>query len=545
MRAILLMTFLLIVLCTHAFAIELSENEIKYTFKHSESNANQLEVKVEFLGSPSGQTTVITPWGGAVGHLLNKHIKFAIDNGGKAIDSNSEYTTFLHHPNARFTAEYTLTSNKENGSAMLPIIENAYIVLYPATTMLYPAKWDSSLMDATFDFSQLNEKYHIFSSYGLERIIKTNNSFDQVRFSQFFGSIKKPEILSNAYRQNYITTIGEWKLFKNISPTELLKKIIAYQRQVMKDENFPYYVACIVKQPDEITYKFSSGLHNNNTLFLYIPDSDNTEKFSHLKHMFSHESFHAWIGNKIKIPPNIFKRYRWFSEGFTDYFGLKLAHDGGFVTHEEYANILNYHINNYYNSIFRTISNQTYETIYDGFHAGFNFIQTRGHLVALLYDISHPNNGFHKLKNFIKDLVHHIDDQKQRFSESVFWELFEKNFDPEFKSILQKHIFDGNEIVLPNMQEFELYETTHQVIEPGFDVTSSLKAKVICNVQENTPAHQAGLRNNTPFIDIRVINDKDNNEAIAIILMQDNKSSLVQYVPNKIERKILNYRVRS
>jgi predicted metalloprotease with PDZ domain len=64
--------------------------------------------------------------------------------------------------------------------------------------------------------------------------------------------------------------------------------------------------------------------------------------------LISHEYFHTWIGGdqglKMPAPDEI---YKWFSEGFTDYYSFKLVKLMGTISNEDFLSYINQYLREY------------------------------------------------------------------------------------------------------------------------------------------------------------------------------------------------------
>src|SRR5262249_36887289 len=75
------------------------------------------------------------------------------------------------------------------------------------------------------------------------------------------------------------------------------------------------------------------------------------------KHLFAHELFHSWNGERIKLqqPERL---YYWFSEGFTDYYAGLLELRAGLVDLDEHVKKVNEMLMTYATSPALRVTNQ-------------------------------------------------------------------------------------------------------------------------------------------------------------------------------------------
>lgn len=137
----------------------------------------------------------------------------------------------------------------------------------------------------------------------------------------------------------------------------------------------------------KINYNAEGGIqvlafNGTKTKLSHAPNGLKEKRFKVI-YLLSHELFHSWLGSKLEVPFHLRHKYRWFFEGFTDYFGLQAAKEQGYITAQEYADILNYHLVDYHSSFLSNMPNDLYDQAHRAGTINYNFIQTRGHLLAI------------------------------------------------------------------------------------------------------------------------------------------------------------------
>ncbi len=521
------------------FSQELQKNEIKYSFQFNSENC--LNVNAEFIGDASGETNIIAPWE-AYNHLKENNIQYNVEGGMRVLNANVSNTKVAHNPNAKFKLNYNLCYDTSVSNAHLPVIQDEFFSFYSTNVLVYPSVNLDKKLKFIFDFSSLPKNNKVFSSFGEGRKIEVNKNIAEILFSQFVGGGIHPSIINIKNKPIYLIEHGEWSFFKDKSAQTIIKDLSVFQRNEMQDYDFPFYVITLIKQPDSVPFKTISGVHTKNSLTLTFPDGK-IEKFPKVLYVLSHELFHNWLGSKIEVPLNLRNKYRWFFEGFTDYLALKMAKDGGFITNEQYADILNFHIVDYYSSILNTIPNALYARLNNQSVGNYNFIQTRGHLLALAFSelLKDKNLPDDTIKVFINSLIQTSSENNNKLTEEAFWHCFDKYFDPDFKGLVKKHIFNGEMIMPPAIEGFHFIEKEIDVVEPGFNIIETINKGKLTKISKKSPAFQSGLVENATFKTYKLANDNLNNPQLCVVLQINHEDKEIQFKPEFKKVKIYQY----
>ena len=478
---------------------------------------------------------------GSYSHLGEKNIQYNAVGGIRVLENNINNLKFAHGPSAKFIVNYDLCHNESSSNIRLPVIDNDFFSFYSPNTLLYPNIDSQKKINITFDFSSLPKDHKVFSSFGEGNIINVNKKIADAFFSQFIAGNVNPSIINIANKKIYLVEHGTWSFFNKRSAHSLIKDLINYQRTQMQDDNFPYYLVTLIKQSDKVAFKTISGIHAKNSLSLTFPDGPQ-EKFTRVLYILSHELFHNWIGSKMEIPVALRNEYRWFFEGFTDYLALKMAKEGGFIDDAQFLQILNLHIEDYYSSVLHTMPNALYGKLNNIGDISFNFIQTRGHLLALIFAEMLQKKGLddNTIQLFVTHLIQESSKKDNQLTPEVFWNTFDHYFDNDFKVLVNKHIHEGEEISLPSLKGFNITKKIIEVVDPGFDLVNTIDTGKVIGKHKKSPAFQAGLFEGANFKAYRVIENGGNKELL-IIIQQDKVMKQIAYKPKLIKKKISLY----
>lgn len=528
----------------NAWAQQLQQNEIIYTFSQPKDVTDQLDVTVEFLGDDYGRTQVITPWIGFSPYLGDNIFTFDIVNGQKVLGQGLNYTDYLHYPGEKFSVNYSVFHDKTVGDVTAPYIQKDFFSVDPTRFLIHPNIDRDKKIKFTFDFSALDEEYKIFTSFGIGKKITVESTLNHLYASRLVGTKIQPSCYDvNGFLLHVIEN-GSWPKLEEKVPAGMLAGLIKFQREVMDDYDFPYYIAIVNQQPNDVPLKNINGAHDMNILSLSLPDVPKDE-LDIITYTMVHEVFHGWLGNKIIFPISLNESYQWFYEGFTDYCTMSLARAANLISDEMYLNRLNHYAKEYYTEIYRHASNELYSNINKQFkhlnHSHFN--NAKGFFLAQWFFtmVKEKNMSDNSIKLFIKELVALTYDKKQIFSEEIFWEAFYKFFNDDFKELIDKHIVNGELMTLPPIDGFLIQDENMKIVDLGFDVVETIKAERLIGLRENSAAFKAGLKENAICINHLIHCENGKIVRIGVTQKIDDEPHTISYDAEYIDAKIPQY----
>lgn len=137
---------------------------------------------------------------------------------------------------------------------------------------------------------------------------------------------------------------------------DLAAAVIADQRRFMEDRDFPPFLVTAIPigeaMPPGSSRLQGTGLYRSFAAFA-APKSALGEP---LEHLLSHELFHYWNGRILDREPPPEQVY-WFSEGFTDYFALRVLYSSGRWNASQFCHWMNRHVAGYFRNPARNATN--------------------------------------------------------------------------------------------------------------------------------------------------------------------------------------------
>ena len=180
-----------------------------------------------------------------------------------------------------------------------------------------------------------------------ERKTRTNETLASFLGNAYAGGNIKIEC-HEAYRGLCISYYDSYLSAKTTAPfSQGIFKLIENHHMFWSERlRVPYWSFIRFTDTDRLV-----GTHTGKTMLMFLP-SITDERLALIYYGFSHELFHQWLGRKIlpfKDLDSVEDRFifKAIVEGFTDYYGLRIAKESGLVSEEAYAQLVEGHLRQY------------------------------------------------------------------------------------------------------------------------------------------------------------------------------------------------------
>lgn len=375
---------------------------------------------------------------------------------------------------------------KQKESFSAPIIRSDYFQFVASMLMVHPlalALAPSFKVELTWS---VPSDFKIFNSFGAEQSKQSIvTDFDKVR-DAFFVAGKNIRVHKTLVHNQpvFITFEGSWKNISDTAFINTVKSLLETQRSAFNDDNFPYFFVNFLAQDLDCSgtsMKFAGTAHPNSFRAIF-PGGRGCVLAPEMRQLISHELMHMWIGKKIRIGEE--RGHidgKWFTEGFTDYFGRLLAYRAGVLSEDEFFSSLNRQLEKYFISPEkRTTLSGLVERMYK------RSLSTRlleelpyqqGEIMAWRLNTKiKTTSGFVKgLDDVLKDIL--ADANKAggyikltvKEMASYFDKYIPKDFDDEYKMIVV-----GDEFIPPDLTNCRSLIKTHHTRFPARGKVSEL-----------------------------------------------------------------------
>ena len=446
---------------------------------------------------------------------------------------------------SEFAIDYQLCLSNPSKLIDWPIIEEEFIVFVTNTVLAMPEDKDNERWQINVNLEEFPAEFSFMSSFaGNERKLSFDNKISEFKNSLIMGG-------SNLF-MNKIGVNGKpifvYKQGQTIEADSSLdkyfEKIIKTQRDFWGDNDFPHYFMLLQENACQGISAHLIGRHYENAMVVQFPICEKKEFFSkQAKWILSHELFHAWMGFKIKFDIEDSNALLWFSEGFTDYYGLLLALKSGSISYAEYIEQYNDLIRYYFQNPMNLVSNEEIIKNIEG-NIDYRIVyQLRGHLLAKEISSQLAKKGL-SLEALMKEIYAEYKKIQVPLGQSSIYRIFRKYLDDQQWQSFIQHIEEGSPFIFPEKGLGVFSKKVYKKVavpSMGFDLPTLIKTKTIQNLEKNSPAYRAGLRegqkisvHNPTFIDTE-------KEVYLWVEGDEGAPQEIHFTPEKIEKVFPQY----
>ncbi len=502
-RIISLTTVLLVIVFLPLYSF--SNKPLKaicYTFSFKEISNNKLIVECTFQGNKTGTTELKLPHMWANQLELEKNIIELSCINHTIQNTDQPHIKIIHHnPNDLITFSYSvqlLSENLSRENYYRPLGNHEFFYGIGHGIFVIPSEQDGE-MSIILKWNDIPGDWKIANSFGQGQIVQEVEGFSNDLPTYVFLAGDFQIINCNpGSHPIYIAIRGNWP-FSADEFADLVGKIVMSQRNFWNDYEYPYYLVSAIPIH---TKNFYGGTALTYTFSLFLGDN-NDSKDDYLKNLaglISHEHFHTWNGHKIRSCEPEGSMY-WFSEGFTEYYSVKLNYNSGIISQKEYVNLINNFLIDYFSSPVHNISNNTIVKNSWTDRATQLLPYDRGFVLALYLDTKIQSKSEDlSLDNFMYDLLELSKQNNKGFSFDNFFNLLGNYIDQQDLLSVKKFVIEGDTI--PVFQE-AVSSDYHLEWEDyiGFKLQESLSSGYVKGVLDGSAAFQAGLTNGVKIID--------------------------------------------
>jgi predicted metalloprotease with PDZ domain len=506
---------LLIITSIHGFA-----TNITYSFSFKEIAAKNLLVECVFQGNKNGVTELILPleWGNQSELYKNIHQLTCV--GHKIKNTKEPHIKVIHHKaNEQITIHYAIELLSDNigpDNYFRPIGDSSYFYGIGHALFIIPSQYNSQ-EKMTLKWKDAPPHWKIANSFGQALMTQDvlGTPYDLKAGAYLAGEFQMVECHAGQH-PIHIALRGNWP-FSPDELTALIQQIFTSQRNFWNDNDFPHYLVSVIPIH---TKNCTGGIALTNTFSLFLNSNYSKQDFlKRLAKLISHEHFHTWNGHKIWFSEPERSMY-WFTEGFTEYYSVKLNYQHGITSQEEYAEHVNEILRDYFSSPAHHASN---ETIVQSFWSDFSIQRlpyNRGFALALYLDTKIQSQaGSFSLDHFMHALLELTKQKRLPFSSKDLSELMAHYIDQDDLHLIKECIIQGKTI--PVFQH-ALGSDYHLewVDYVGFNVKESLAKGIIEGVTHASIPFQAGLRNG-----LKILHFKQDKTRVTVTLVNRNTIS--------------------
>ncbi len=506
MRSLLSACFLALAACSAAKAQAPARNTspIDYVLTPEMDGATlrDLKLEVRFTADASGVTRIDLPstWSGAT--ELYKAIHDITAEGASVRRDGGEHLTLSSKPNAPVTLRYTVRQDfegelsVEQGSPFRPVTRPGWF-----TTVgwaLFPEIERRRDAPASFRWGATPQGWTLASD--LDHKATEPRHIDDLLDSVLVGGqgmqIVERQAAGGRLR---IAFHGDWR-FSEGQIADLQTRIVNASADFWKDHGGEFFVAFTPLQaPRGATVQYGVGLGDAFSLWA----TPNVTEAG-LRHILAHEYQHAWLPNRVggvRSGPDEPLDY-WLSEGFTDFYTLRLLLRSGVWSLEDFTTDYNRILKAYAVSSAREAPNRLIAANFWKDREIADLPYQRGLLLAALWDdrLRRESGGRKNLDDVVLDMkARAARDQADDGAVNNLRVAWREEGGQDLGGDMRRYVDGGAAVLLPadlfgSCASVKTYQMP--IFDRGFDPEeTSAHDGIVGGVDPSGPAWAAGLRN--------------------------------------------------
>ncbi len=481
-------------------AVAVADDTVRYTLTPvvAKGKLDALAVEVRLAGEADGETVLKLPneWGGFT-ELYQGVRDLRIDGKGVAVSSpEAAKRVVRHRPGAELRVRYRIVQywpgepKVTGGNEYRPIVQPGYfhvlgdaIFIVPEADGSRPASFAVKGLPRGWTFA--SDLQHTDGG----RKLLLGDIIESVSVGGDFRVVKRGPVR--------VAIRGKWSFTDDAFMGQLGPIFESHQR-FWGDGEEPYLVTVIplASEPGQQ----SIGGTGRSDAFAFFA-TDNADSVG-LSYTLAHEHMHTWIPRRIGgMPEPDEARDYWLSEGFTDFYTMRLLLRDAVWTIEQFANQLNTHLADYANSPVRTAPNSHIVTNFWKDPDSGKLPYRRGQLLATKWDLDVRKAT--KGARDLDDVVRAMKARAQTITDkppvaSVLFKEEMQRVGVDVSADLDRLMEKGEAVLLP-ADVFAPCGTVATLdlaaFDRGFDpVKTGENGNKITGLREDSPAYRAGLR---------------------------------------------------
>jgi predicted metalloprotease with PDZ domain len=504
-------------------------DKLQYHLTQS-ANSSHLTIELEaILDKSAKEIKFDVPsyfWGTNVKDQI-RNIKLLTKNAQLSIDEKQNQLIISNFSGKKIKLQYELhdTSNKTQHYA--PKVAKDNFSFLGNAALITPI------------ISNADEKHEVsFAWSGFKEPVLSN--FAVAKNNTVNANISIKDLQNSFFINGKTRAVGN---FKNI-------KVVIKGKLPVNERMFIKKIQQILEYQDKF---FQGDLDNKDSVFIIADDDfrDNHGgvrlgnfnvllisskiKLDHLLYLASHERLHKWFGGLLKQDIDNQGKYKWFMEGFTDYYTYYLNYLSGTIGFAEYLKSYNDCLQEYFSSPVFAAENSIIAKNYWNSGQLSRLAYLRGRIFAheLNYKIKQLTNNEKNLDDVVRLMV--TMSHNQIFTDEFFINSIQKAANFNISPFLQKQIYLGKlNIEALDLQDkakgkATLIKKDIQVADYGFDFVQSFAKNKVIGLMPKSNAYRAGLRNGQTLYGAW-LNGLDKTTTLEI--KSSSQEQTIKYTPN-------------
>ena len=525
----------LFLLISLGFSLVCSGQKTDLSYTLSRKDSTTLKVKVAFTGDATGHTALHLPDKWASQQSLFKAVSglTALSPATviSATDRRDKYT-IRYKPGMKVVFSYLLHKDWEGPLKyplyFRPVINADYFYFEGYSGLVYPGLADTAHIHCRLSYEGFSKDDFIGNSfYANATEGKFTVSQENLLNAVFCAGKFRSKTTKVAGHRIVVALTGKLA-FSDDTAFSSITNIIRAERRFWNDKGPDYYFTLFLPLYDQGN---TGGTAHYHAFSLF--QSVGLDLKSNLLPMIAHEYFHNWLGLGLKMPePD--EPYKWFSEGFTEYYSFKILFQTGLISKDEFLSRINGYLKDYYLSPYFNMAAQKLIGRYWESSELKLLSYRRGLILAFLIDSRIREKSYGSLDDLLRDLYRESS-PSMIFSNVLFSRLIRSYCGPSTAMAVDKANDGDNNRLTALLFGGRLYQAdslqVDKVFDLGFDWQASRKAGKITGLEVESNAAKAGLVSGMKLTDRLSVWFNNTRKPAVIGVEQDGKEKVIEYIP--------------
>lgn len=423
-----------------------------------------LAVSVSFNGDPDGETILSNQrcCGIADVRAVIKDVRVQSESDPLPADRTSAGWVVRHEPSELLTVTYRLPATGpmtiDSGTAdqVKPIVGDDFFHLMGSTALLLPrGRPQEEMVVFSLSAKGITGSEAFVSSFGpgdIETPLIVPRG--QITRALYLGGRISLDLIETS---EGVVGIAHSAMDRGFQAGEMhddALKIIESERKFFRVGQ-PWYLVSVhggERISPDVNVGGGMGLTDSFAMFVRSDlDFSDAEHREHFRWVLAHEYFHHWIGLTLRIAPlegstrDDASNY-WFTEGFTEFFAMRLLTRQGLQTPERSLEVMNHKLARYATNSKRNLGAREVGALFWSDHDAQQIPYLRGYLAAWFIEMELPSNAGARpyLDTLIRDLVGRaLRDPALRVDTDFLVDYLGSGLSPSAFETLRDFIVDG------------------------------------------------------------------------------------------------------
>ncbi len=506
---------------------------LRYTFRYDRSAPGpRLEVDVDFRGDRTGITRLEIPtsWAGE-DSLWKAIVEFDAGPGvtlGPLIDG---VRMLGHLPGARVHLHYVLQQDW-TGPLRYPlyhrvVVDSTRVVFNQSNALVFPDRMGSATPVLQIRWTGLPQTWRILTSFGLKATFSGPVSLREFSGASFAAG--DFQLVSPASDGGVtIEAQGAWR-FTDPDFAQMVRALWRAETGFWGAPAFhdPFVLLLPIADAHTVTgTAFTAG---------FVAAADSTVELAALGRLLAHELFHLWNGQRLAATRGE-ARYKWFTEGFTDYYADRIFRDLGRYSDSVYLARVNAVLRTYYASPARRARRDEVAARYFADPDWKAYPYAQGYALALNLEAALPrwSRSAFDLDSLMVAAFHAAGGENIEITDSLLVHQVPVVARPPFGDAIDRYVNRGEMVPADSAALGRCVSVRTVAIftfDLGFDAAATARNRVVQGVRAGGPAAQAGIADGMKLLGYSWNSD----DASSPVLLQIDEASgprLVRYLPH-------------